>query len=323
MNPPSDGRRRTVTVAVINYQGRPFLEEMLPSLKDQTFRDFEVLFIDNDSADDSIAWVRKHHTWVRLLPQTENLGFCRAANLAAQVSESKFIALLNPDVRLEPGWLGSLVETAEKDPAIGAAASKMRLFDQPDRLNGVGGMMNRLGYTWDRGMFEPDSGQYDDSAEVIFASAGAALFNRNLFLEAGGFDEKFFMYHEDVDLCWRLWLLGYRVVTAPGAVVYHHFGGSTRQAGGMNWREVIGERNNIRSLIKNYESGNLLRALPGLLLLRQSRRRKWAQFKNFWWNLRCLRDTLRKRRWIQRNRRRADADLQRLIVQSRDVPVRL
>ena len=230
---------------------------------------------------------------------------------------------MNPDLKLDPGWLEELVRAAEGDSNIAAVASKLLLYGEARKLNGVGGMMNTLGYTWDRGMFEADRGQYDEPAEVLFASAGAALFRRSTFLEAGGFDERFFMYHEDVDLCWRLWLLGFRVVTAPGAVAFHHFGGSTRDSRGMLWRELMGERHNIRALIKNYQFVNLVRALAGLILLPQPWSRKLGQLRNLLWNLWVLPDTLRERHRISRRRVRNDRDLAHLIVKSKDVPITL
>jgi GT2 family glycosyltransferase len=183
-------------------------------------------------------------------------------------------------------------------------------------LNGVGGAMNHLGYAWDRGMNETDHGQYDSPEEVLFACAGAAMFRRDSFLEAGAFDEAFFMYHEDVDLGWRLWLMGYRVITAPRAVAYHHFGGSTKASQGNLWRELMGERHNIRALLKNYEPRNVRRALAGILLMNLPRSRKWGQIKNLAWNLGLLPDTWRHRRRIQRSRRRADREISRLIVES-------
>ncbi|RPI28327.1 MAG: glycosyltransferase family 2 protein, partial [Acidobacteria bacterium] len=236
---------------------------------------------------------------------------------------SEFVALLNADIKLDPSWLENLTAAAMTDSAVAAVASKLRLYSDPERLNGVGGAMNYLGYTWDRGMFELDEGQWDNSPEVIFASAGAALFRRSVFLDAGGFDERFFMYHEDVDLGWRLWLFGFKVLAAPRAVAWHHFGGSTREAKGLDWRELIGERNNIRALIKNYEPGNLRRVLLHLLGLRQPLRRKLAQLRNFAWNLGHLPDTLAHRRIIQRRRVRTDAEIAHLIVQSPNVPIRL
>lgn len=312
-----------VSAVIVNYNGRRYLDELLGSLRGQTFRDFETLLIDNASSDGSAEYVRNNFPWARVLPQPSNIGFARAGNLGAGISRAEHIALLNSDLRLEPDWLGELVAAADADPSVAALAGKMMLYSRPGVLNGVGGCMNRLGYTWDRGMFEEDRGQYDNPAEVLFASAGAALFRRAAFLDAGGFDERFFMYHEDVDLCWRLWLLGHRVVTAPRAVAHHHFGGSTKAERSMSWRESLGERNNIRALAKNYEAGNLARALAGLLALPQPFRRKTVQMGNFLWNLWALPDTLRRRRQVQKRRQRSDQDLKSLIVESKHVPIRL
>ena len=267
--------------------------------------------------------MRNNFPWVRVIPQSENLGFSRAANLGATGAKADHLVFLNTDMKLDRGWLEALLATAEKDESTAAVASKIRLYHQPGSLNGVGGAMNYLGYSWDRGMFEEDRSQYDRSEEVLFASAGTALFRRSVFLDAGGFDEKFFMYHEDVDLCWRLWILGFRVVTAPQAVIYHHFSASTRETRGMLWRELAGERHSIRSLIKNYQLPSLMPALRDLLLLPQPYRRKWGQVKNFLLNLLLLGNTLRQRHWIQKHRKRTDAEIKHLIVQSRNVPIRL
>ena len=174
-------RRRTVplvTVIVINYNGRPFLDELL-----QTLGSFETLLIDNASSDGSLPYLRERFPWVQLLPQPVNLGFSRAANRGADRSTAPYLAFLNPDVKLEPSWLEELVAVAKSNRQVAAVASKMRFYDRPDILNGVGGSMNYLGYTWDRGMNECDRGQYDTVQEVLFASAGAALFRRDIFRE--------------------------------------------------------------------------------------------------------------------------------------------
>jgi GT2 family glycosyltransferase len=313
----------TVSIVVINYNGRPFVEELLATLQSQTYRDFEISFIDNHSTDDSPDWVENIFPEIRLRRLPDNVGFARAGNLGAREASSKYLVFLNVDLKLDPDWLGEMVATIEHDDAVAAVAPKMRLYDQPHLLNGVGGAMNYLGYTWDRGMFEEDLGQYDRSEPILFASAGASLFRRSTFLSAGGFDERFFMYHEDVDLGWRLWLLGHRILTSPNSIVYHHFGASTRAARSMNWREVLGERNNIRTLVKNYQASNCFVALRDMLLLRQSTARKLAQLKNFLWNLLWLPETLQRRRFVQSRRVRSDGDLDYLIVQSKDVPVRV
>ena len=313
----------TVSVVIINYRSRSCLGELLDSLEVQTFQGFETLLIDNDSRDGSVEFVRDGHPWVEVYPQSRNEGYAKAANLAANLSSSEFLVILNPDIRLDPEFLSELLKVAERDSRIAAVASKMLLYEEPELLNGVGGAMNTLGYTWDRGMLEPDAGQYDESTEVPFACGGAALFRRSELVEAGGFDPRFWMYHEDVDLCWRLWLFGYRVVTAPRAVAYHHFSQATRDSISLDWREIIGERNLIRSLIKNYELSHLLPALWQIARLPQLKGRKRAQRKNFLWNLLLLPDTLAFRARVQRKRRRKDGELAYLLSDVPHVPVDL
>jgi len=318
-----EGPPPRVTAFIINYNGRDFLEELITSLQAQTYRDFEVRMIDNGSSDDSISYVESSFPRVKVMAMNENIGFARAGNLAVRSCLSPYVIFLNSDLKLEPRWLEELVAAADSDPSVAAVAPKMLLYDRPHLINGVGGAMNYLGYTWDRGMLEEDRGQYDEPAEVIFAPAAAALFRREAFIRVGLFDERYFMYHEDVDLGWRLWIAGHRIITAPKAVAYHHFGGTTKESKGMAWRELIGERNNIRALLKNYSFGKSLKAVRDLALLPQPGRRKLGQIRNLLWNLVFYPETYMYRRRIQRKRVRSDGDLERLIVQSKDVLVRI
>jgi GT2 family glycosyltransferase len=312
-----------VSAVIINYNGRRFLPELLESLSQQEHTDFEVLLVDNASQDESVPFVESQSPDTRIVRLEKNLGFAAAGNIGVRETKGRYVVLLNTDLRLDSRWLSETVRAIEEQPSAAAIASKILLYDRPHLINGVGGVMNYLGYTWDRGMFEADKGQYDQPCEVLFAPAAAALFRRSAFIDSGGFDERFFMYHEDVDLGWRLWLLGHRILTAPSAVAYHHFGGSTKAARGLTWRELVGERNAMASLLKNYQAGNAVLALARMLLLKQSARRKWGQLRNFSWNLAHLSTTLSLRRSIQARRRCSDRELRRLIVQSRHVAVRL
>lgn len=318
-----DSKRAEISLIIINYNGAAYVEELLGSLRNQTFADFRTILIDNGSADNSCEIVQTGFPEVVVERLGRNAGFAEAGNLGVRLCDSPWVGFLNTDIRTEPTWLENLLQVAEGAPDVAGVASKMLLYSNPQVLNGVGGAMNQLGYTWDRGMLERDEGQFDTPAEVIFAPAAAALFRREAYLGIGGLDERFFMYHEDVDFGWRLWLHGYRIVTAPKAAVYHHFGATTKASKGMVWRELLGERNNIRSLLKNYEGRNVIAALARLLKLRQPRQRKVGQLRNFAWNLRYLPETLALRKNIQRRRVRSDAELASLIWQRNDVPVRI
>jgi GT2 family glycosyltransferase len=311
------------SIVIINYNGLAYLDELFSSLQKQTLKPREVLLVDNASSDNSLEFIKNSYPETRILSFKKNLGFAAAANTGLKESLCEAVALVNTDIKLDENWLKNLIDSFTEDQDIAAVAAKIRLYDQPDCLNGVGGGMNKLGYTWDIGMFEKDNGQYDSPSEVIFAPASAALFRKSAVIEAGGFDESFFMYHEDVDLGWRMWLLGHRIVTCPKAIAYHHFGGSTKASRSMMWRELLGERNDMTSLLKNYETRHALSAIIEMMSLKQKPSRKAGQVKNLLWNLLKLPSILKKRRHIQKHRKLTDDEVTRLIVQSRHVPIRL
>jgi len=318
-----DASIQDASIVVINYNSLRFLDELFASIRDQTLAPREIFLVDNASSDRSVEVARDLCPELKIIRFEENRGFAAAANAGLEASNCEATAILNTDIKLENRWLEELLKSLSSGTDVAAVASKVMLYEKPGHINGVGGAMNRLGYTWDIGMYEEDRGQYDDPAEVIFAPASAALFRKSAVLDSGGFDESFFMYHEDVDLGWRLWLLGYRVLTCPGAVAHHHFGGSTKASRSMHWRELLGERNDITSLLKNYEMKNVLASIAEMIALRQSPSRKMAQLKNLCWNIGKLPRTLRKRRIIQKRRNLSDDEISRLIVQSSHVPIRL
>lgn len=309
----------SISVIIVNFNGAGDLPVCLASLRLQTQKPAQILLVDNNSNDDSREIVRQYPE-VTLIENPVNAGFSRAVNRAAASATGEILALLNTDVEAAPAFVEEGAR-AMQDPAVAAAASKILFFDRRRLINGVGGGMNYLGYAWDRGLNEVDHGQYDHSQEVFFASGGACFLRRDLFAAMGGFDPRFFMYHEDVDFCWRARLRGYRVMTCPQAVVYHKYGASTRRELGWERREILGERHNLRSLIKNYELVNAMRAWRDIALLRLPPRRKWQQCINFMVNVVWLPDTLGQRRRVQRARLVPDKALQQIILQSRAVPV--
>ncbi|HEV8131070.1 MAG TPA: glycosyltransferase family 2 protein [Acidobacteriota bacterium] len=310
----------SASVLIVNYNGAADLPLCLESLSRQTLPPTETLLVDNHSTDDSCQ-IASRFPGVSILSNSENIGFAGAANLGAALACGDVLVLLNTDLELVSTFLEEGMR-AMQPPDVAAVASKILFFDRRNVINGIGGGMNYLGYGWDRGLNEIDHGQYDTSEEVFFASGGACFLRRELFLALGGFDPRFFMYHEDVDFCWRARLAGYRVVACPAAVVYHKYGATTRRELGWDRREILGERHNFRSLLKNYRLHNAIRALRDILLIPLPWKRKWAQLRNLMVNLAWLPDTLKLRRMVQATRRLSDADLKKFILQSHAVPVK-
>ncbi len=297
-----------VSVILVNYNGRHHLERCLPALERTRSVPLEVIVVDNGSSDGSVEWLREHHPGVRVLPQGKNLGFGAANAVGVEAASSEWIALVNTDTEVEPGWLLPLLEALQRDPGIGAACSTLRLLERPEILNARGGGMSKLGFGYDHRFGEPFLPE-DGEREVLFPTAAAMLMRRPDFRAVGGFDPGMFMYHEDVDLGLRLWLSGRRVVVCGRSVVRHLFGGTTRSERSLAWRERLGQRHALRSLIVCYEPWTLARAIKGLLGLWWRRRAVGTAAAALVWNALRLPATLRRRWRVQSSRRIGDAAL--------------
>ncbi|MDD5564278.1 MAG: glycosyltransferase, partial [Thermoanaerobaculaceae bacterium] len=305
-----------VSVVVVNFNGRHHLERCLPSLFATVEAEFEVIVADNGSSDGSVEWLAERWPQARVLALGKNLGFGRANGRGVQVARGEFVAFLNNDTVVEPGWLAALLEPLRADPEVAASCATLRLLEFPELLNARGGTMTSAGYGYDIDFMVPverrpvahDTGPWRD---VLFPTAAAALIRKREFLAAGGFDPAMFMYHEDVDLGVRLWLLGRRVVVCDRALVYHAFGGTSHQAHGLRWRERLGMRHNVRTLLKCYRPLSVLRAAKRIARIWLAHRAFGQAFWVCWWNLCHLPTTLTQRRRLQKRRVRNEGDLYR------------
>ena len=266
-----------VTVAILSWNGRQHLETCLTALAAQQDPgvEWEILVLDNGSTDGTAVWMRER--WggdrrVRLVESAVNLGFCGGNNRLAAEAHGDAIALLNNDTRPEPGWLGSLVETLASAPADVAAVSGKIVDWNGERLDFGRGLMTFDGHAFQLDFRRPLKKARVPAAgeELAFACGGNLLVRRASFLAAGGFDESYFAYLEDVDLGWRLWSGGERIVFAPGAVV-HHRSSATSDLLGLYNRGFLFERNAFLTAYKNYEDGLWEKILPAVMLTLLSR----------------------------------------------------
>lgn len=212
------------SVIIPNYNGRRFLETCLGALDRQTYpaEHTEIIVVDDASTDDSVAWMGEHYGRVKIVALAKNSGLAAGCNAGARAATGDLLVMLNNDTEVGPGWLAALVAAAAAHPDAGAIASKMLLFDRREVLHNAGDLMGADGIPRNRGVWEVDEGQYDAHREVFGGCGGGVAYRRAAWEAAGGFDERLFMYLEDVDLAWRLQLLGWRAVFAPEARLYHH-----------------------------------------------------------------------------------------------------
>ncbi|HEX7943902.1 MAG TPA: glycosyltransferase family 2 protein [Phenylobacterium sp.] len=245
----TDDKAPALSVCVIAYNSGPTLRTCLEHLADQSFLDFEAIVIDNASPDPGDAAIAEEFPWVRLIRNSENLGFTGAGNQGAREARGRWYVLLNPDAFAEPDWLFELAAAAERHPKVRSFTSVQLAEDAPGMLDGLGDVMSIFGIPYRGGYLNPDTGQAREGE--VFSPCGAAMMiDRELFLTLGGFDEAFFCYGEDVDLGYRLQLAGEPTLLVPKAIIRHL--GSASSGGRKAETPVFyGTRNRFWVLFKN------------------------------------------------------------------------
>ncbi len=209
----------------------------------QSYRNFELIVVDNASTDSSLALLESRFPQARLIRNTGNEGFCAANNQGFAAARGEYFVLLNNDAVADPRWLEELVRTAEAHPRAGMVASKIYVHGTAKTIDKIGHLIYFDGQNRGRGSGETDCGQYDTPGEVLWPDGCAALFRREMIEEAGGFDEDFFAYADDAELGMRGRLLGWEAVLAPASLVYHHRGATLGKY--SNARIHLIERNRL------------------------------------------------------------------------------
>lgn len=300
------------SVIIVNFNGRRYIKQCLRSLLHVPSPNHEIVLVDNASTDGSAEYVERSFPEVQLIRNEFNLGFGQGSNIGARRARGKYLVFLNPDTRVEPGWLQELIAALASDPKIGLATPKILLMGDPQRINACGNEVHLSGLTLCRGM-GMDRSALSSPKEVSSISGAAFAIRRDLFESLGGFDEAFFLYMEDTDLSWRARLAGYRCVCVPSSAVYHDYAlrfGAKR----MFYRE----RNRYLMLIKGYRWRTLLVLSPVLFLaelitwgfaLVSDRRHLASKVKAYTWIAKHWSEVLKSRRRVQALRRVKDRDL--------------
>lgn len=300
-----------VSIIVLNFNGVNFLKTSLPSIQKQTYKNIETIVIDNHSSDSSEKYV-KTLKWVKWVQNKKNLGYAQANNVAALQAKGELLFFLNNDTELFPDCIETLVSNYETTSILApmqlissTASSKKNI----DKFCGMG--MDIFGYPYRKN---------EDTKTKLFYVDGAAFFiGKNDFFDIGMFDEKHFIFFEDIDLSWRAQIMGYKLVRCPKAKLYHYSGGTVTGAAKKSrsyqssyLRRYLNEKNLIRNILKNYSFplclfilfSVLLMHIPEIIILTLIGRQKAAlcYFQAYWWNVRNIQDTLIVRKDIQSKR---------------------
>jgi len=279
-----------VAVVILNWNGVSYLRQFLPSVLSSTWPNLDIIIGDNASTDGSVEFLEKNFPSVRIIQNDKNYGFTGGYNKVLEHVDADYFILLNSDVEVADGWIEPVVTLMEHEPLIAAAAPKIKAFAQKDHFEhagAAGGFIDKFGYPFCQGRIfyeiEKDNGQYNQSKEIFWATGAALFIKKSCWVEAGGFDDRFFAHMEEIDLCWRLKNMGYKIMYCAESEVLHVGGGTLNVEN--PFKTFLNFRNNLLLLKNN------LPFWRGL----------WVIFIRIWMDLmallRFLREGKRKDAW--------------------------
>lgn len=253
-----------VTIIIPNYNGKHFMKPCLESLENQTYKEFQILVVDNHSTDGTIEYMKESYPEIELLALEQNYGFSAAVNIGIRHAKTPYVILLNNDTTVDKNYVSEMVKAIEASPRIFSVSSKMLQMHNPSLIDSAGDIFTVLGWGACRGSNKSAS-RYRKPDSVFTACAGAAIYRRNYFDKIGFFDEMHFAYLEDIDVGYRARIHGYINTYCPTAIV-HHVGSGTSGSKYNGFKVNLSARNNIWLLYKNMPLLQLLlNALPLLL----------------------------------------------------------
>jgi GT2 family glycosyltransferase len=309
-----------VAVLVLNYNGKEHLQECFGSLEKLVpINDYKIriICVDNGSTDGSLEYVGREFPWVEIIAFPENYGFAGGYNRAIEQVTSEYISLLNNDTVIAPDWIRELVVAMKNNPEVAICGGKILSYFQKEKLEYAGGKFTIIGNGYAQGM-----GQFDDQTSVLGYTGtvlgSSMLIKREKYMELGGFDERYFAYGEESDLCWRAWLAGYKVLYVPSAVIFHKYG-STGGGRRSPFSISLYVKNRHATLIKNLEPVNIVIGILISVLFEIYRmffflwdrdfKAITAVFVGLSGFIRELPGTFARRRGIQLTRQLSDAEL--------------
>ena len=246
----------SVAVVILNWNGKLLLEQFLPSVAASQYDNLKIYIGDNASTDDSVAFVKEKYPTIEIIVNDQNYGFAGGYNAILSKIKADYFVLLNSDVEVHKGWISPVIDLMESDDQIAVAQPKIKWqldHQQFEYAGAAGGMIDIYGYPFCRGRLfdtvEIDQGQYNQNQDIFWTSGAAFFIKSKYWHEVNGFDADLFAHMEEIDLCWRLKNLGYRIVACSDAEVYH-VGGGTLNANNPH-KTFLNFRNNLIILQKN------------------------------------------------------------------------
>jgi len=250
-----------VSILMLSMNGESNLKICLPSLRKENYKNKEVILVDNASSDQSITVARKLYPGIKIIANKKNNGFAGGNNQAFEKSKGKYLFLLNDDTKIPSNMFGPLVEYMEKNPLVGACQPRVLRMDDPLKLDSVGSYFTNTGFLYHYGFGKKDTEKFKKEIKLFSAKGSALMLRAELIKKIGLFDDDYFAYFEETDLCWRIWLSGYFVVYVPESYILHKGWGTIGKMY-FPFFNFHSYKNRIASLIRNLEIQKLFYILP-------------------------------------------------------------
>ena len=311
-----------VSIVLVTWNGEQLLKTHFQSIVDINYPNKEIIVVDNGSHDGSVQYLQKHYPEVKVIVNDINLGTAEGSNVAIPHCNGKYLFWISNDMDFDSKILMHMVGEIESDETIGVCTVKMRRpidGKHTNTLDSVGSSVDIFGFPSAVGIEEEDNGQYDDIKEVFFSFGGALMIRTSLLDEGISYDPSFLTLTDDIDLCWRVRLRGFKVKVVPQALLYHRVSATLSKSHNRAEKRFISERNTMRTILKNYSLPWLLLILPAFVMLMLAEslfflmlgkfRMGKSNMRAIGWNLVRLGDTLKLRREVQSSRKVADREI--------------
>lgn len=263
---------KKIAVVILNWNGKKFLEELLPTLIQHTPSEVDIVVGDNASSDNSVEFLKQSYPQIQIIQNDKNYGFAEGYNKVLDKVYADYFVLLNSDVEVTDNWISPIINMMDADDNIAICQPKLLSYYQRDTFEyagGAGGYIDKYGYPFCRGRLfttlEKDNGQYNDVCEIFWATGAAMFVKAKVWKDLGGLDDDFFAHMEEIDFCWRAKNAGYKVYYCPQSVVYHIGGGTLPPS--SPFKTFLNFRNNFSLLFKNLQKRQLAYVFPIRILM--------------------------------------------------------
>lgn len=303
-----------VSIIIVNFNGEKWLESCLNSLNSMTYKNFEIIIVDNDSNDSSIEIIKRYEN-IKLIKNNENSGFAKGNNIGLKYSSGDYILLLNNDTIVEKDFLSKLVHKMTNNSKIGSVQPKIYQMTNHKKIESCGSYLTNNCFLYHYGFNKRENVKKYNISFKVFSNLGSCmLIKKSVIDKIGLFDEDFLCYYEEVDFCHRVWISGYECWYEPNSSIYHYGGGTS-----MNFNNSIvlynHYKNKYSSMIKNYEIKNMYRIIYLLFanifislifLLKGNLKHFIAIYRSIFWNIKNINNTIKKRKKVQNIRKLTD-----------------